>query len=409
LRQVFAARWLLAGDGAWLADGALVVERGKIAKLCTSRAAAKRAARGERWIDLGAMALLPGLVDAHAHLELSGMQGMLPRTKVFPTWIRALIGLRRSKTEDELTRDARAGMARLLASGVTCVGDIDSSGAVTRALQGQRLRVRHYREVLDAGDRERSAGALRLARSAGARGARLYPGFSPHAPYTLSPELWRALGGLRAWKRAALAIHWAETEAERAWLERGTGSFGALLAHSPRTSGLALIESAGCLRPGTALIHGNHATAGERARVARSGAVLVHCPGTHAFFGRARFELEAWQRANVCVALGTDSLASNAELDMLREMALVRRSHPSLRPTEVLAMATSNAARALALPGSVGTLAPGAHADWCAFDTRGVKTPGALLEAVTSGTEPVHASWCAGRPAFTREGAESGL
>jgi len=130
-------------------------------------------------------------------------------------------------------------------------------------------------------------------------------------------------------RRLAVAIHWSETAAERAWLEEGQGPLAAVLGTSPRTSGLDLLEAAGLLASSTALVHGNHPRRDEAARLAAHGVSLVHCPGTHAFFGREPFDFERALRAGVRIALGTDSLASNEELDLRREARLLRRASES--------------------------------------------------------------------------------
>jgi len=396
------ARFVLAPDGRWVDGGGVHIVGGRIARVCASRAAVRRT--GAPVEDLGDVVLLPGFVAAHTHLDLSGLHGRVPAGRQFPDWIRGILRARGAVHEDELRSATRAGAERLLASGTTCVGDIDASGRLAAVARGLRLRVRRYREVLDAGDASRAADALARLAARGPRNALWTEGISPHAPYTVSAELWTALARHLRRRRASIAIHWAETRAERDWLERGVGPFGHLLAQSPRRSGLDAIEGAGLLGPRTALIHGNDATPPERARVARSGATLVHCPGTHAFFGRAPFDARAWRAAGVPLALGTDSLASNDDLDMAREMGLFRATHPGFRALEVLDLATASAARAVGLAGHAGTLAAGAWADLAAHTAPGKDGP-ARLDAITRGRGRPVAVWVAGR----RTGGFSGF
>jgi cytosine/adenosine deaminase-related metal-dependent hydrolase len=123
----------------------------------------------------------------------------------------------------------------------------------------------------------------------------------------------------------------------------------------------------------------------------------VHCPGSHAFFGRAPFPLERYRRAGVALALGTDSLASNADLDLRREMALLRASHPGLAPARVWELATEGGARALGLARAVGRLAPGAFADVAVFACA-ARTPRAALEELTAGLPEVQAVVLGGIP-----------
>ncbi len=388
------ARFVLAPDGRWVDGGGVQVRAGRIERFCETPAAVRRAEGPIE--DLGDVVLLPGFVAAHTHLDLSGFRGRVAAGGDFPDWIRALLRQRGTLAEADLRQATRSGAERLLATGTTCVGDIDATGRLAAVARGLRLRVRRYREVLDAGDGARAEAAL-AELDAGARRDPLWTeGISPHAPYTVSAELWSALARRQRRRRTALAIHWAETREERDWLEHGGGPFASLLQRSPRRSGLDAIEAAGLLGPRTALIHGNDATAAERARIAASGASLVHCPGTHAFFGRAPFDARGWREAGVRLALGTDSLASNEDLDMAREMALFRAAQPGFGPREVLELATSAAARAIGLAGRAGTLAPGAWADCAAHEAPG-RNAAERLEAITRGLGRPTAVWVAGR------------
>jgi cytosine/adenosine deaminase-related metal-dependent hydrolase len=395
---VLTARGILTGGGELLEGGGLLIQGGEIGALLRSPAAVSRActASGVRAIDLGDVVLAPGLVDAHSHLELTGLRGRLPRDGTFTDWIRALLSARAARGSEHLAEDVRAGADRLLATGTTTSGDIASSAAVLSALRGHPLRLRLYREVLDAGQAARTAAALAALDWEMPRRARTWKGISPHAPYSVSESLFRELGRRARAGRVPLGIHWAETAEEVAWLELGRGPMSALLEHSPRQRGLDLIAGSGLLGRRTALIHGNQASAAERERVAASGAALVHCPGTHAFFGRERFDLESWSKLGVVVALGTDSLASNEDLDMRREMRLLRRAHPELAPARVWDMATRAGARALGFAGRAGEIVPGAWADFSLHATS-ARTAGAVLEHLTAAETQVAGVWIAGR------------
>ena len=124
--------------------------------------------------------------------------------------------------------------------------------------------------------------------------------------------------------------------------------------------------------------------------------MLVHCPGSHAFFRRASFPWLRYRRSGVRLALGTDSLASNEDLDMRREMALARRSFPGLSPERTLAMATTEAARAVGLAGRVGELRRGAEAD-LVLHRLSARTRREALEGLTNGEGRVAGVWVAGR------------
>lgn len=392
---VVAAHVLFDG-GHYCEGGGMLVQRGRIERCFASRRALKRHAKvsGGGVLDLGDALLAPGYVNAHAHLELADLGG--PREPDFASWVRALIEVRRSASEDSYRAAARDGLARLLGSGTTTAGDVAASSASLVERAASRARLVLFREILDAWDPARSSATLaRVARRLPRR-RRLFEGLAPHAPYTVSSALLASARRIARARRAPVSIHWSETREEVAWLERGTGPLAELLPRSPRRYGLDLVAEAGLLRRGLQLVHGNHPRRGEPERIARAGASLVHCPGTHVFFGRSPFPWRAYLEAGVRVVLGTDSLASNAELDMGREMALARRAAPWLEPELVYRMATSEAAWSLGLARETGRLAPGLSADFVCLEleTRGLP---AVLEALTAGGARVRGTWIAGR------------
>ncbi len=393
--MILAARAVLLDAHGWIEGGGLLVERGRVRRVLTSRRAVQRARLGgERVREFEDLVLTPGFVDAHAHLDLGALLGRVPGRAGFAAWVRALLLARAGLARSELERGVRDGARALLAGGTTSVGDIDATGTSTRLARGLGLRLVVFREVLDAWDPTRTAAALRQLRRRWPRGSRVHAGISPHAPYTTSPALLAAVRAVSARLALPLAIHWAETRAEGAWLEHGTGALAALLPPAPRRSGLELLDAAGLLARHTALVHGNHPRADELELLARRRVTLVHCPGTHAFFARARFPLERYRAAGVPLALGTDSLASNASLDMRREMALLRARFPRLDPAEVFAMATLNGARALALP--AGHLRAGAVADVVAWPLE-ARTRKAALEELSAGSPAVRQVLVGGR------------
>jgi len=401
---VWTARWIVPTPERWIENGGLVVAGGRVERVLASPRAVARAERAgarrralEDTHEVDGAILLPGLVNAHAHLDLTGLAGRTPRgAGAFGDWIRAVLAERARRTPAELEADVVRGAERALASGTTTIGDIDSTGAGPRVLGRHALRVVQYREVLDARDPARSTGACREARRRWPARARRTEGLSPHAPFTVSDELLAACGARVREEGLPIAIHWAETPEEREYLLHGRGPLAAVLGPPPFEGTLDRLARAGLLGRRTALVHGNDPARGERERIARAGASLVHCPGSHRFFGRPPFPFAAWRRRGVPVALGTDSLASNDDLDPLREMALLRASDRGLEPTAVLAAATEHGARALGLGRAVGCLTPGAHADAVLVVAEGAGPP-ELADAVTGGGARVAGVWIAGR------------
>ena len=324
-----------------------------------------RGGEDEELLDLSELVLVPGLVNAHAHLELGGLLGVLPGDQGFGAWVGALMRERDAR-EGSLASAAAEGLHACLRAGVTTVGDIATTDAVESRFAapmgpGATPRVRLYREALDAWDPERTSGALERVARDWPDHPQLHPGLSPHAPFTVSSELLE--GVARAHPRLPRAVHWSETPEEVEWLAEGTGPWAEVLGSSPRVSGLELLEQAGMLGPGTTLVHANEATEAELDRVAEAGAPIVHCPGTHAFFGRDPHAVLALGRDDLSLAVGTDSLASNDTLDLMVELRRMAEYGFGFDPLHLLELATVGGARAVGLSEVVGSLAPGHAAD----------------------------------------------
>jgi cytosine/adenosine deaminase-related metal-dependent hydrolase len=264
-----------------------------------------------------------------------------------------------------------------------------------------------YREVLDAFDPRRTPAAIARVEAPWPKRRGCRPAWSPHAPHTTSDALLRAVGRRARETRGWIGVHWAETAEEGEWLERDRGPFRALCGPSPRASGLARLEAHGLLGPRTALYHGNAARAAELDRVARAGATLVHCPGTHLHFGRAPVDLARWRARGVRVALGTDSLASNADLDLARELVLLERTAPGLAPADAWELATRAGARALGAEGRAGEIRAGTWADFAAWELADGDAR-ATLAALTRGGARLAATWLAGERVGGGSGTAAG-
>lgn len=386
--HILHARWLLADALTLREGGGVLVEGGRISRVLEGPGEVRRAAAEVPHVDLGDVVLAPGLVNAHAHLDLTALEGQVPPGRDFGSWVARLLEVRTALQEQALTSGVGHGADMLFATGTSVVGDIDSTQLGPAILSEHPLAAVVYREAIDAGDPSRAREVLERLRSP-LPGA-LQEGLSPHAPFTVSSALLTELGCLAADRQLPVAIHWSETEAEVDWLESGVGPLAPLLGESPRRAGLDLLEQAGLLGPTTALIHGNHPRSGEPERLAAAGVTVVHCPGTHRFFDRPEAPLESYIEAGVRLALGTDSLASNRCLDMRREMAWLREAHPGLDPAQVWSMATRNGSVALGL--NSGCLVPGARSDLAAFSVEAAGYDG-ILEELTAGIPRVAAVW----------------
>lgn len=395
--KLFTARALLPDPTTLLEGGGVLVVAGRVEGVLGSPGEVRRAVDrfGAEVIDLEGCVLTPGLVNAHAHLDLTSLAGKVPGDGGLVPWISALLRERAKLRPADLRASWLAGATRLRATGSTTVADIDSTGAVVAHLPTLPLRTWIFREVLDAGDLARAKAALESIEQRLPSAPRAMEGLAPHAPHTVSDALLAGCARVARDAELPVTIHWAETPEEEEWLLRGTGSFSKLLGASPRCRGMERLERASFDGVRLSLVHANCVGDSDLERAAALGATLVHCPGTHAFFAREPAPLDAWLDHGLSVALGTDSFASNADLDLRREMALLRAQRSDLSPELVFDWATRGGARALGMAGRIGEVCVGAQADLSAFH---VDESGrvAILEALTAGTPPVHSTWIGG-------------
>jgi 5-methylthioadenosine/S-adenosylhomocysteine deaminase len=396
-----------------LRDAAVVVQGGQVAWLGPSALAV-----ADRHETLGEAVLLPGLVNAHTHLELTGLRGFLEGLD-FRDWLRVLTAVRRDVlTDDDLLDASRLGVAEALRAGVTTLADCTASGAPVRALTEAGVRGRVYLETFGPDPRQQGDALRALAdgvtRLRAAAGPLVEVGVSPHAPYTVSEALYRAVAEFARGESLPLATHVAESAAEVAFVRDGDGPFAERLrardiaVHGTGASPIALLERAGVLGARTLLIHAIHADGADLARIAESGAGVVHCPISNAKLGQGIAPVRAMRAAGIAVGLGSDSVASNDAMDLVQEgrqavllQSLAAGAPDALSAHDVLDMATRDSARALGLP-DLGGLAPGAPADLCAFrldafEAHPVYDPAVLLVHVVGAGRRAALTMVAGR------------
>ena len=389
--RTFTARRVILNSRRVLEGGALVLGAdGRVIEVIERYASVNRDAVGEL-VDLGEGVLAPGWVNAHAHLELSSLAGKVSSGAAFPDWIKALLRERAGLEHADYDAAVKEGADRLLRGGTTTVGDVDSSGASARTLRTHPIRSLIFREALDVGDSARCDAIIAALGVPIEMAAGLMEGLSPHAGYTVSDSLLSGIAALAVARGLPVQAHWNESLDELRW-ERGEQSaFDGVVPPCSGKKTLQRLDEAGLLGQKTSLVHANYSTDEELQLIASRAAVIVHCPGAHAFFGRSHFDLESFQKAGVQVALGTDSLAGNTALEMGEEVALLRDSHPELSPSLAFEMATQASAAALGLPGEVGSLEEGAFADMVLYES-GVED----LERITSRGAIAQRVWVGG-------------
>jgi cytosine/adenosine deaminase-related metal-dependent hydrolase len=331
-------------DGAVLLQGDRVARVGRFADL---------AREGARVRDLGDVALLPGLVNAHAHLDLTAARGRFSPSTDFLGWIRSIRPFRDS-VRDGVVASVEEGARELLASGCTLVADMVYEHEGVEGLRRAGIRAVAFHEVIGfPGAVPRPLGPAIEAAERLPREGTVTPGLAPHTPYTCTDELLRQCAAAGRARRLPLTLHAAETRHEVEWLASGEGVLAGPLRpqyppdwRPPGKSPAVHLEDLGFLDEPRLLAHGNWFEAAEMELLRERGAVVAHCPGSHAFFGHERHPVAALRAAGVPVALGTDGLVSHpdAVLSMPNEIRRLAARDPSISPRELLAMATVNGA-----------------------------------------------------------------
>ncbi|MGD9719698.1 MAG: amidohydrolase family protein [Pirellulales bacterium] len=323
--------------------------------------------------DLGDVAIVPGFVNAHTHLEFNGLDTPLGRPGMpLPQWIRTVIRQRRA-ANGLPTSDVVRGIRECLQSGTTTLGEIATfdwpSEVAARDEPLPETVVFH--EVI-APTEDRFVGAAARAEAvlnSSPLSPSIHVGLSPHAPYTVHRRMFETLVTAAGRCRAPLAMHLAESPEEIELLRTGGGPMREMLVELGAWDGAAdaRYDSAlGYLEvlargPRALVIHGNYLDDAELDFVAGHAGTMsiVYCPRTHAYFGHTPYRLGDMLARGIHVALGTDSRASNPDLDMLAEMRFVTERHAQVSPAKALRLATEAGAVALGLQHDVGTLEPG--------------------------------------------------
>ncbi len=392
--KTYRARLVLPVAAPPIEDGVVVVQGGRIAAVGRARDISSGTAH-----DLGDVILMPGLINAHCHLDYTVMRGAILQQDNFPNWIRRINELKRTLSDDEYLDSIAAGFAELRTWGTTTVLNIESFPELMVRMPAPPLRTWWFYELLDIRNRIHTEDVVAGALTFFERHPNWLGGFglSPHAPYTTSAGLYELTKFCCEKYAMPWTTHLAETEEEYEMFVDAKGPLYEFLAQLGRpmhdvggvTPVARLFEGPG-VSQGAILAHMNRlAESDYRILAARRDVTVVHCPKCHEYFRRPPFALDRLREIGISVCLGTDSLASNSSLNLFAEMQALRRTHPHISPAELLDMVTRRPARALGLPGKLGEITPGAHADLIAVPHDGSRTD--VWEAVVENRQPV--SW----------------
>lgn len=389
------ASWLHNPGQRPIAGGALAVRDGRILETGTAEELRSRHGAARR-IDYPGCVLLPGFVNAHTHLELTHfpawrLRGGLdyhPRT--FADWLVQMVKVRRGVAPEETAASLKAGIETSLRAGTTCVGDIVTSPELVPAYHGAPGSGRLYLELIGqdtslfAGRLQKALDALKTFEEP------LFPGLSPHAPYTLNAAVLPAIADAARQGRYPLSLHLAESAAEDTLLFDSTGPLADLLyplvgwstflPPPRRTTPARFFDAAGLLGPSTLAVHCVHVTPADGALLKERGVTVCLCPRSNERLAVGTAPVRLFKKLGIPLCLGTDSLASNDSLSLWDEMRFaLDRYHGELPPDDLMVTATSGGAVGLGLADEVGSLEPGKRADFQVVELEGACTAERLL------------------------------
>lgn len=358
-----------------VAGGWVAVRGGRIAAFGAEPAPSWTEELGR--INLPGCCLMPGLINAHCHLDYTAFRGALSARSGFTAWLRDLNALKRSFSDADWLASIRRGIGELVRSGVTTVVNIESFPHLLPRTGNPPVRVIWCVETSDV---RHGAGIERLEEilagppPAAAVGGGL--GISPHAPYTVSARSYLAAKTLAEKHGLLLTTHAAESADEALLFACRKGPLFDLLrplgcasiSHCGATTPLRHLAERCGLASGWLLAHLNELGPGDAEILSAIRPAVVTCPRSGRFFGHTPFPLETVRAAGCRICIGTDSLASNSDLDFFAEMRALAEAHPQLAPAEILRMATLDAAAAIGRPGRIGEIRAGAEADLIALD-----------------------------------------
>jgi cytosine/adenosine deaminase-related metal-dependent hydrolase len=376
-------------------DGALLLRNGWIAAVgsATELLEIHPDAQVE---DVGSKILLPGLVNAHCHLELSKcprLESVAPGE--FVSWLKNLMKATRIEAAElpaSVADNVKEGIRQCLQFGVTAVGDISRQCELSRPLlAASPLRAVSYGEVIAmAQRREFLEPRLAIAINPKGRNDHLSIGVSPHAPYSVENDGYRRCREVARVQNLALATHLAETPFEAEFLKSHTGPLrefwdwlGAWDNHVLKFDGgpIRFARTVGLLDYPTALAHVNYCDDEELAILSRGKASVVYCPRTHAYFQHPPHRWREMLAKGINVAIGTDSCASSPNLNLVDDLRLLHKIAPEMPVDQLWQMATTRAAQAIGMENSVGSLKRGRRADLVAFDAVGENPLKNILES----------------------------
>jgi cytosine/adenosine deaminase-related metal-dependent hydrolase len=368
--MIIRARAVVTMAGPPIENGAVAIDGDRIVAVGRFDSV-KREHAGEV-VDLGEQALLPGLINAHCHLDYTCLRGAISPQPSFADWIRQINARKAALSPDDYVASVASGFAEAQRWGTTSIANMEAFPELIARFARPSLRTWWFPELIDVRTPvDLSAVMRRMRESVESERPLTQFGLSPHAPYTASAELYGAASQLASRENILLTTHLAESQEEMEMFRDGRGelfgfmrSIGRPMNDCGDTTPLRVATEASTITEDWIVAHLNELTETDFELLARAHSFsIAHCPRSHAYFGHTPFRFNRLRDLGFNICIGTDSLASNFSLSLFEEMRELQRGFPTLPPQEILAAATTNGARALKQDTALGRIRTAFFAD----------------------------------------------
>ncbi len=382
--MIIRARIVLTMDGAPVENGAVAVSGNRIVDV--GRFGEIKTRNAGNTVDLGEQGLLPGLINAHCHLDYTCLRGKIPPQKSFTSWVRAINAEKAKLSPNDYIDSIKDGFAEAKRFGTTTIANLTAFPELVPQIYAP-IRTSWFAELIDIRAPKRVNALVDSALEALDQTGGW--GLAPHALFTASRDLFRWCEEIAQRDNILLTTHLAESREEMQMFCDATGPLYEFLKNIGRPMDdcgnktplglfvgappLTLRTGSGRALPEWIVVHLNELTESDFELLERSNSKfhVVHCPRSHNYFGHSRFPFERLRALGFNICLGTDSLASNESLSLFAEMRVFQKEFPSVSPAEILQMATVNPARALRHENELGKIHYGARADLLALPSSG--------------------------------------
>jgi aminodeoxyfutalosine deaminase len=400
--MIIRARVVVTMDGPPIQNGAVAVSRDRITDVgkfsevkarynrsiddsppgsSPSRASRlRRSTPAGSVVDLGEQALLPGLINAHCHLDYTCLRGKIPRQKSFTDWIRAINAEKAKLSPEDYVRSINEGFAEAKRFGTTTIANLTAFPELMARIQSP-IRTWWLAELIDVRDLSRGNEVVDFAVEQ-LKSAEHW-GLAPHAPFTASTNLYRRCEEIARSEDVLLTTHLAESGEEMSMFRDTSGPLYDFMKeigrdmndcgrNTPLSQFTEIVRDSSTsvgMTDGWMVVHLNELTESDFDLLKESTTKfsIMHCPRSHAYFGHSPFPFEKLRELGFNICLGTDSLASNDDLSLFAEMRAFQRKFPSVSAQEIVKMVTTSPARALRQENLLGKIRSGFVADLIAI------------------------------------------